>query len=359
MVGPASEIAGQPQVEAQQPVEEAAQAAEAIEFDPHVVGDLSDDGVSVGDTESLRESTASLSSSILEYRDLHGRKYQSSKTTEYWAPTDERHIEGNDIAHHIALLLLDEQLTLAPISSHPQQILDIGTGTGIWAIDMADQYPGAEVLGTDISAVQPDWVPPNCIFQIDDAQLDWTFKENFFDFVHIRYMYGGIDDWDKLYRQAYTHVKPGGWFENIEIDLETRSENPKVSNDPDHIFKKWCKLFWDAGDKIGRTFKIARDNQMEDLMKKTGFVDVVHKSWKVPIGAWPQNPKFKTIGAFNGEFIDQSLDGFAVFPIGEILGWTMEEVTVFVSQMRSAIKDPKSLPYYVVHAVCGRKPEDA
>lgn len=33
---------------------------------------------------SLRESTASLSSSILEYRDLHGRKYQSSKTTEYW-----------------------------------------------------------------------------------------------------------------------------------------------------------------------------------------------------------------------------------------------------------------------------------
>lgn len=32
MVGPASEIAGQPEVEAQQPVEEEAQAAEAIEF---------------------------------------------------------------------------------------------------------------------------------------------------------------------------------------------------------------------------------------------------------------------------------------------------------------------------------------
>jgi SAM-dependent methyltransferase len=213
---------------------------------------------------------------------------------------------------------------------------------------MADEYPGTEVIGTDISAVQPSWVPPNCIFQIDDAQLDWTFKPDYFDFVHIRYLYGGIDDWQKLYRQAFAATKPGGWFENVEIDLETRSENPKVSEDTGHIFKQWCKLFWDAGDKIGRTFKIARDGQMEKLAQEAGFVDVEHTSWKVPIGGWAQDPKLKRIGLYNGMFIDQSLDGFAVFPIGQILGWTQEEVMVLVSKMRQAIKDPKSLPYYVV-----------
>jgi len=48
---------------------------------------------------------------------------------------------------------------------------------------MADAFPSAEVIGTDISPTQPSWVPPNLSFQIDDAQLDWTFKEEYFDFI--------------------------------------------------------------------------------------------------------------------------------------------------------------------------------
>ncbi|KAL6412121.1 putative sam dependent protein [Ilyonectria robusta] len=202
---------------------------------------------------------------------------------------------------------------------------------------MADEYPSAEVLGFDISAVQPSWVPPNCSFQIDDAQLDWTFKGDEFDFIHMRYLYGGIDDWSKLYRQAFRHVKPGGWVENTEIDLETRSENPKVSGDEGHIFKEWRNLFWEAGEKINRTFKIARDNQMEQKMREAGFVDIQHHQWKVPIGGWPRDPKLKQIGLYNGMFIDQSLDGFAVFPIGEILGWTFDEVTVLTTSIFSSL----------------------
>lgn len=27
--------------------------------------------------------------------------------------------------------------------------------------DFADEYPEAEVIGTDISPIQPSWVPPN------------------------------------------------------------------------------------------------------------------------------------------------------------------------------------------------------
>ncbi|KAF4952689.1 hypothetical protein FGADI_6579 [Fusarium gaditjirri] len=129
---------------------------------------------------------------------------------------------------------------------------------------MADEYPSAEVVAADILVVQPTFVPPNRSFPIDGAQLDWTFKPHDFDFINIRYLYGAIGDLEKMYRQTFTHVRPGGWVESLEIDIKTHSENPKVEKEENHIFKKWCKLFFECGRKIGRTWEIARDGRQED-----------------------------------------------------------------------------------------------
>jgi cyclopropane fatty-acyl-phospholipid synthase-like methyltransferase len=91
-------------------------------------------------------------------------------------PTDEKEQDRLDMHHEIMLAMLDGKLHLAPVKE-PHRILDIGTGTGIWAIDMADTYPAAEVIGTDLSPIQPVWIPPNCRFEVDDAEQEWTFKE--------------------------------------------------------------------------------------------------------------------------------------------------------------------------------------
>jgi cyclopropane fatty-acyl-phospholipid synthase-like methyltransferase len=82
-------------------------------------------------------------------------------------------------------------------------VLDLGTGTGIWAIDFADEYPSASVIGTDLSPIQPHWIPPNVRFEIEDFNDDWTFKTNEFDFIHMRSLYSSVSDWRKFYRQAY------------------------------------------------------------------------------------------------------------------------------------------------------------
>jgi methylase of polypeptide subunit release factors len=54
-----------------------------------------------------------------------------------------------DLVHELLLQLLQGELHKAPLKN-PQRILDVGTGTGIWAIDMADRYPSAEVVGIDL-----------------------------------------------------------------------------------------------------------------------------------------------------------------------------------------------------------------
>jgi ubiquinone/menaquinone biosynthesis C-methylase UbiE len=43
-----------------------------------------------------------------------------------------------DLAHHIYRLVLGGKLYLAPIRDDLQRVLDLGTGTGIWAMDFAE-----------------------------------------------------------------------------------------------------------------------------------------------------------------------------------------------------------------------------
>jgi methylase of polypeptide subunit release factors len=61
-----------------------------------------------------------------------------------------------DLQHTIALILYGD-LACAPIDSMVlHNVLDFATGTGMWAIDFADKYPAASVIGTDLSPIQPD-----------------------------------------------------------------------------------------------------------------------------------------------------------------------------------------------------------
>jgi hypothetical protein len=61
--------------------------------------------------------------------------------------------------------------------------------------EFADRYPNTEVIGTDLSPCQPQWVPPNLRFEIDDTVVQpWARKEDYFDFIHMRYLFGAIKD---------------------------------------------------------------------------------------------------------------------------------------------------------------------
>lgn len=72
----------------------------------------------------------------------------------------------------------------------------------------ADQLPGAEVLGVDLSPIQPKWVPSNCRFLVDDVEEEWLYGDNF-DMVHMRTMASVLKDIPKVLRRAYKYVREG------------------------------------------------------------------------------------------------------------------------------------------------------
>jgi methylase of polypeptide subunit release factors len=51
------------------------------------------------------------------------------------------------LQHHLFLLTFDDKLGLSPPNEHDAKVgrvLDVGTGTGIWAIDYGDEHPETE-----------------------------------------------------------------------------------------------------------------------------------------------------------------------------------------------------------------------
>ncbi|KAF4984575.1 hypothetical protein FZEAL_251 [Fusarium zealandicum] len=291
--------------------------------------------------ESDLDSTSSITSSIFDRSYFQGRAYANPKYGRHWAPNDETQLEALDLIHHWLGLMLGDKLYLPPIGNNVQNILDIGTGTGIWAINMADEFPSAKVIATDVTPTQPTWVPPNMEFQIDDAQMDWTFEPESFDFIHVRYMQGTIDDWDKFYRQIYKFLKPGGWFQHIEPDLQMLSENPEVTVDDQHIFSRWAQLFRQVGDKMGKTLDFG-DRKLEKLAQEAGFDQINYQTHKIPIGKWPKDKDLKELGTFVSLSFSQALDGFVKLPLCEVLGWSPEEMQLFAVEMRRDLLNPKT-----------------
>lgn len=91
--------------------------------------------------------------------------------TAYAFPNDAIEQERLAIQNSALTKLFGNKLYFAPLPADrpPKAILDIATGTGDWAIDMGDLFPEAQITATDLSPIQPEDVPPNVNFFVEDS----------------------------------------------------------------------------------------------------------------------------------------------------------------------------------------------
>ncbi|KAF4773604.1 hypothetical protein HER10_EVM0002323 [Colletotrichum scovillei] len=317
--------------------------------------ELSEDNLSVRG-ESVASSSTSVTSSVLQYRTENGRTYHGYKDGKYLMPNDDRENKRLDIQHNMFILTFDNQLGRAPVNAKDTSIkvgrvLDVGTGTGIWAMDFADEHPESEVLGVDLSPIQSTFVPQNVKFEIDDIEEPWTFSQPF-DYIHSRLMTSSIGNWQEYIQKCFDNLNPNGYLELNEVDLYCKSDDGTLAHDA--ALNRFSKLWGEAAVMFGHAFQ---DNTtLKDLMADAGFVDINVKVFKWPSNPWPRDRKHKELGYWNLDNSVAGLEGFMLGALTRAHNWTKEEVTVFAMEVRNEMKNPRIHSYQTFWSVYGRKP---
>ncbi|KAI8155227.1 Secondary metabolism regulator LAE1 [Colletotrichum sp. SAR 10_70] len=247
---------------------------------------------------SIASSSTSLRSSLLDYRVENGRTYHRYKDGKYNLPNDERESDRMDLVHQLWLLTLDDRLGVAPPCKEGTtvgRVLDVGTGTGIWALNFGDEHPEADVYGNDLSPIMPGH-----------------------------------------------NIEPGGYLELQEMDLFPRSDDGTLK--ADSAFLKWANFLHEASVKFGRPYvEIA---QIRDLMAKVGFEDVTMSVYKWPSNSWPKDTKYKELGIWNNENVLSGLEAFSMAPFTRALEWKPAEVSVFLIDVRKDVNDRSIHAYW-------------
>lgn len=302
----------------------------------------------------------------------NGHTYHGSG--EIFLPNDESERARLEIQHSLFGLCLDGKLTFSTLPDpdvldHPLSILDIGAGTGIWAIEMGERYPTARIRGIDVStALLPTAVPPNVLFEIADANDPWCTIDGGceetslnLDFVHIRNIVGGgVRDLKRLFQQAFDHLRPGGqievsevrnrWFlfEDAELDGDTKDEADGLEACQELV----ANFAWMA-EKVGVDFDPIIG--VRALLEEVGFERAVEMSDLVPFAPAGVDERMRHKGAQLALLIEYGLENYAL-RVFSSCGWKEEDTRDLIRRVLLENKRVGKRTFGKTTFVTARKP---
>ncbi|KIM99783.1 hypothetical protein OIDMADRAFT_200957 [Oidiodendron maius Zn] len=296
--------------------------------------------------------------SIYDFHKENGRTYHAYRAGAYHHPNDATEVERLDDQYQILKIILDGRNYLAPFSREkpPHKVLDIATGSGSWAIDLGDEFPEAQIIGTDLSPIQSDLVPPNVQFVIDDATDEWPGGNDWcnFDFIHTRVTIGCWSDMlTQVIRPAFERLRPGGWMESQELMGILECDNGPIPEN--NAFKMWVDDIVEACIEVDRPMTFAAS--LKKWYMDAGFINVHEKVYKIPINGWPRIRKLKMLGQLWHANLSNGLAAFSYALLHRTKGMSQEEIEISLLDVRRDLADERVQIYESFYVVYGQKPE--
>ncbi|KAI1774614.1 methyltransferase LaeA [Hypoxylon cercidicola] len=289
----------------------------------------------------------------------NGRSYDTFRRGKYMFPMDEGEMDRLDMFHKFFLIARRDTsnyggLCQRPLPVHPR-ILDLGCGTGIWVIDMADRHQGrANILGWDLSLIQPQRIPPGVEFQRRDIEDPWTgVEESSFDLIHIKMLAGSVENWSALYGRILRYLKPGsGLLEHVEIDFTPKSEHGELPEDS--ALRIWARELAEAMDRAGRPFT-ANPNTVS-LLQRLGYVDVEQVTKRIPFNPWPSDEQERQIGTWFNMGLAQGLYALTIAPLTRMNGYDPEQVADLCNRVRKEMCSRGMRTFCTMYIWTARRP---
>lgn len=282
-------------------------------------------------------------------------------------------------------LLFDGKLVLAPLAQAPKRVLDVATGTGIWALEfggslsfgarnhtltekwIARSNPASLVIGTDLSKIQPNPNVPNCIFEKDDCEEPWHWGEKF-DYIHIRLIVTCISNPQKLIQEAFSHLNPGGWLEIqdacMEFVFEDHENQGKGVHDCSEGFLRLTETLqtprWRNGQISapsvpqvkGMTCERRNGTRVGSIMRDVStsnskvwcntdlllVTDVKENRFEIACSPWPTEAKARRIGAYQQK---NCLDGLRAMSYMMLrnAGYESHDIEALISDVKQELQE--------------------
>ncbi|PSR99123.1 S-adenosyl-L-methionine-dependent methyltransferase [Coniella lustricola] len=306
----------------------------------------------MGQSTAQRQPTGSTIPDALSIQE-HGRMFNAYRQGKYLMPNDGEEQNRLDLQHYVWQTMVHNRLNFAPIRDD-SRVLDIGTGTGIWAIEFAKRYPKSTVVGTDISLIQPTYsLPMNCSFEREDAEDEWMFDAPF-DYIRWRLMASCFRSYKDMIYKVYAHLAPGGWAEFHEWAYEACADNAETEEYYNgSALRKWLEYVVGGGASLGRDLRSPL--HYRQWMIEAGFTEVTVRHFSVPLNGWPQEPAASTLGNMACVNCLQFVNSVTKFLLAG--GLSRDALPAFVDEVRANVRDRRmriSFPSYVIY---GRKPD--
>lgn len=199
------------------------------------------------------------------------------------------------------------------------------------------------MLGTDLSPIQPSYVPVNCEFEIADAEDEWDFSRPF-DYIHGRALLSCFTDPQAMIQKAYNALAPGGYLELQDglFPFLFLGEQPA----PEHPLRMFLDNALLASQRAGRPWDNVQHYRR--WMVEAGFEDVEEKRFNWPCGTWAKGEKMKKLGVYFLEDLRHAVEPICMKLFVKVLGWEEEKVKQLVEEVLPRLGAKKVYLYETV-----------